>query len=500
MTYFALKRDSLPHYEKLTQLTTSDGKETNPIYSTDGNYIVFHRYSDTQLHHLWAKRVGSSDEVQLTAIPAQYGSIAWSQDGSELIMSVELKNNYDTPCWQVLTIDFAEAVHSPVAGKKRTECMLSPILVPRWQSGSHLTYITYQGDEKHKELHRLDTRSRNVESLYKAPKRSIYSYDYSFEKKHFAVVSRNSNKQHFIEKVSQDGMQLSIAPLVLNDNSHDEYFNITFHPSGEYLITYTNKGVFALFFDGSMRKLNTLSRTNLSDPSIHPFENKMLAIESLFDQDILRVSLDKSDSSKLYHPIYRSNRLDADATFNPKSSQIAFISDRSGENQLWLSQTGKATQLTHEPHGVQLGSYRWAPDGKMLAYISHNELKIINVNGDGYKIGTPFGVTRVLQWQEPDRILLLANDAHESKLYWARLDAKYDAQFDHLTLNIPLIKWLSFTPNGDLFYLDTEHQVWLVEQGKNSAQFVTTNSNSSILALKGENLYGVNSNNELWDV
>ncbi|MBL9078610.1 MAG: PD40 domain-containing protein [Planctomycetes bacterium] len=61
---------------------------------------------------------------------------------------------------------------------------------------------------------------------------------------------------------------------------------------------------------------------------------------------------------------------DKQPTFSPDGSQVAFVSDRTGEEQIWLVDHAGATpprQLT-QGLAVQLGDLRWSPDGKWLAF------------------------------------------------------------------------------------------------------------------------------------
>ncbi|HYK73575.1 MAG TPA: S9 family peptidase [Pseudoneobacillus sp.] len=67
---------------------------------------------------------------------------------------------------------------------------------------------------------------------------------------------------------------------------------------------------------------------------------------------------------------------DAAPKWSPDGSTLAFRSNRSGKNQVYLLHTdgGEAIQLTDVKQGI--GDFVWSPDGKQLALTVHGELKL----------------------------------------------------------------------------------------------------------------------------
>jgi uncharacterized repeat protein (TIGR01451 family) len=84
--------------------------------------------------------------------------------------------------------------------------------------------------------------------------------------------------------------------------------------------------------------------------------------------------------------------VDAHPTWSPDGSEIAFISNRSGNNDIWKmpSAGGTATQITAT--GANEGAPDWSPDGTLIAYQSNaagnNDIWTIPASG-----GTPAQIT-----------------------------------------------------------------------------------------------------------
>ena len=82
---------------------------------------------------------------------------------------------------------------------------------------------------------------------------------------------------------------------------------------------------------------------------------------------MMQAQLDALDNATPFAP---SSRSDAYPSFSPNGQSIAFVSDRSGQLEVWVvkSDGSDATRITEKakPHG----EVEWSPDGKFLAYES----------------------------------------------------------------------------------------------------------------------------------
>ncbi|WP_442598594.1 S9 family peptidase [Neobacillus sp. D3-1R] len=121
----------------------------------------------------------------------------------------------------------------------------------------------------------------------------------------------------------------------------------------------------------------------VGDPQVSPTKDKVAYVLTHVDHEkdgyysYIYVT-DLSGKGRQFTSHYSKDSLVKDAApkWSPDGSAIAFRSNRTGKNQVWLLHTdgGEAIQLTDVKQGV--GEFVWSPDGKQLALTVHGEFKL----------------------------------------------------------------------------------------------------------------------------
>lgn len=505
-------------FSQVRPLTATDEKEINPKYSPDGRLIIFHRYGEEQEHHLWALDLASSQEYRLTKKPKRYGTIGWSPAGNQLtfaVHSIAPGDKANERCWEIHTLDLYAAMQGPIDSVVRTPCQTEELRIARWVDNNRLSVILNEPMPDKNALVTFDIATNSFIEIFTSDSGQIYSYDYSPVTQTFALVSRTIENEHYIESVNLAGVLQSSALIKRshNDSKH-EYYNLNYHPNGKQLSTHTEEGIHRVSLDGELEKVNTLTHRPLMHPYFHPTQNKMLAVQNRMDQDIALMSLNKQQTETHtketeINTIARSNELDANGKFQPGTDNIAFISNRSGMNQLWLKTGDMVQPITDSTNGVQHIDFAWSPNGESIAVVMSDTLHLVAANSKGKQdikeVSTPFSTYSVMQWTSPTSLLVMAKQNNQSAIYSIAEIHSDSPDFEHLHMPEFNAKWAAVhyekqgqNPAVKMIYLAEDDELWVYDQRTRGSTQITHHDTSKTLAYHQGSVYGINEIQQVW--
>ena len=475
-------------------ITATDRNEINARYSPDGKFLVFKRNGPACNTHLWAKKLSSGEEYQLTKQAGVYGSVAWSADGNQLAFTSQNVCNKapDTVerCWQLNTLDLSLALQQPIESVARSICHNNRVAVARWIDEGDVALIVSDTNSNN-QLRSFDLKTGEYTVIYAPLNHKIYSYDYDPKQKQFAVISTTQDNQHRIEKVDLSGNVISTA-LIQRGNSGSvyEYYSGYLHPSGDFIITYTDLGLFLLDFEGHITKPDYDVLGQFIYPNFHPKENKLVVTHLVYDSDIalLKPSASQSESMNV---IARSNVVDENAQFQPNGSSIAFISNRTGSRQLWLFNKNKVTQISHEILGLQSTEFVWSPTGNEIAVIVNDQIVVYTLDKQSRQIETLLPVRKLLQWQTNNEILFIAKE--DNQLFSIGFNNPLSTALD-----INNVQWAQKLTEDKLLYVSHNRAYIQIAGETIYLSKLTTQLYRPKFVLKHDKLFGINNENQLW--
>lgn len=492
-------------FDRLRSLTATDDKEFDPTYSPDGQYIVFHRYFDKQcINKIWAKSLGTQQEVPLTKDWGNYGSHSFSKDGKKLIfLATEACSK--PVCYNLMSLDFEKALTSPQIPDLILQCKNSEIKSPTWLSNNDIALL--QKSSNRWKLINYSVRMDRSTDLYNLKEGNLINFAYSWEHNLISVISIHSDGKQYIEMLNPNGKILS-SHLIELPQEIPKFRLIfpNFDPLNKQLIFSTGRQLFTLSYDGKVTKISLPFADRMALPEFHPNGRRLLLIKGPYDSDIVLLNLNQIPkvnslntqikAHSAYTSFERSNLGENYAIFQPGGELIAFWSERSGEQQLWISDGNGPQQLTNFPMDTYIRGLDWAEDGQSLLVNANGVLTQVFLNSNQKPFPFEHAVVQLFQWDsKKNSALLLARIKGIIKLV--------DYDLNHSTireLSDQNIKWALRSDEGRLIYKDHLNQFW--QPGPAEAELIEPlekqAGKADIFVIKENVIYAINTENRLW--
>lgn len=477
---------------QIKALTATDGKELASIYSPDGKYIIFHRYSEEEcINDIWAKNLVTQQEHKLTKNMDIYGQQQFSKNGKKIIVIRTADCGEpitQKKCYQLKSLDFEKALNSPQEMDLILECNNSEIRHPFWLNNGNIALM--QREAEHWQLVSYDIDENKSKVIHNG---FIYHYDYSTQHDLLAITSIKDDSQYYIDIINTDGKMVSSHPIHLpSEIKGYRFIRPNFSPIEDTLIFSTGRQLFTLSYTGEIQNISIPVDKPLSSPIFHPEGDRGLVIKGNYDTDLVSVNLTDDTS----HIISRSNTAEKNAVHQPNGSYIAFDSRRSGHAQVWIDNKNITTQLSDFPTDTYITGIKWSHDGKSVMVSANSSLFHIPLDKQQTEIKTNLPILTLLHWAE----------SQNTALVFAQFNGlKKLAEVDLATgrvhkLTDMRVNWASKTKQGTIVLTDHMDQFWvssgveyqpitvLEKQGGNNKRFF----------INDNKIYGLNNQNEVW--
>jgi Tol biopolymer transport system component len=135
------------------------------------------------------------------------------------------------------------------------------------------------------------------------------------------------------------------------------------------------------------------SGENVDSPAVSGLRRRLVYVQNITDTNIWHADLTGALRASGSRPLIASTRSDRSPHFSPDGKRIAFVSERSGRNEIWVCDRDGfgAEQLTHM-NAPMSGCPRWSPDGQRIVFDSNAEGQY-DVYVIGARGGTPQRLT-----------------------------------------------------------------------------------------------------------
>lgn len=121
-------------------------------------------------------------------------------------------------------------------------------------------------------------------------------------------------------------------------------------------------------FAGSISWVPMIAQGRNTHPTLAPDGEALVFRNLQSDYDLLRLEPSENPAEPRFHDFAPSTRKEYYPAWSPDASQVAFVSDRSGTQALWLARAdGRQLRLVASWPEAEVSALQWAPDGRRIA-------------------------------------------------------------------------------------------------------------------------------------
>ncbi len=377
---------------KVSFVTTYPGDELDPSFSPDGRQVAFSwggKRNDNR--DIYVLPVGGQNPLRLTQHPEEDLSPEWSPDGRSIafirrhsgqLASIMLIPALGGPERDLYEIHLGQ--HLSIIEQRKLAW--SP-------DGKWLVFTNQQPSGDHA-LFLLSLETGAARPLFSDHPNGVEDLSPAF--------SPDGRRLAFARFDSPSSSKLLVRNLTPGMDAEGEPIRVPNAGSNPHSPVWGTDARHLLFIDGSGVKQFEIAGTAKpvyeGDAPLRglTFNGKrLIAVRSSDNIDIFAIPLRPGGLSTAGQAssVVVSSSSDSQPRFSPSGKQLAFVSNRSGSQELWLadSEGGKEMQLTNLGARV-LGYARWSPDGRQIAFHaripSESQIYVLDVAG-----GIPHQVT-----------------------------------------------------------------------------------------------------------
>lgn len=370
LRFSTVRRESIAEGPATTRpLTSTPGLFLQPAFSPDGQELAYTWSTPTTSHQsIYLQHVQSEDRRILLDSDSDDYSPVWSPSGSEIAF---LNSPGDDQPLKVLIVEKqSPALRREVATICNASDAFRSTPTLSWSSdGRTLVTTDCYARDTSPALTLISVETGRKRQLTYPPPRTVDDQ---------AAFSPDGTRIAFRRSQGDSSDEIYLIPaaggparkLTFRSNAID---GLAWSADGKRILFSSGRAtslgnIWSLPLSGGPAMSVTTPLTHTSSPAVSPVAHRIAYVDSPNNVSVWRIA---KDSQRNPEPFITTNFFDSSAVYSPDGAYIAFRSDRTGANEIWLcrSDGSEPKRITHFD-GPMTGSPRWSPDSHSLAFDS----------------------------------------------------------------------------------------------------------------------------------
>ena len=351
-----------------TQLTSRSGVETAPMLSPDGKQLIYsYRASALDFWQVYIKDLSTGTQQKLNTIKADQFAPRFSRDGKKVIFTQYQDKNNSSTCSLIIYTIITDAYK-----KLDASCSARFPMSSDWDIDAKWVIYTHDIDKQKRGLVAVNVENGVIKTLTVPPRQGMTDYS--------PRVSTDGDKLIFVRGQLKPNHRSSLMTMALTldeNTSRNETIQLTNKDINIYGLSWKNNN--QILYINNSGDINGLRLYDLTDNSdlflksigmhridYHKASSSLLFARKSQVSDIYRINLNDS-AEQLAETVISSTKHDTQPRLSPDSKYLAFITDRAGHEQVWISDNlGKNQHKLSSFPDLKISDISWSPDSKSL--------------------------------------------------------------------------------------------------------------------------------------